>query len=409
MRPTLCISHASTWLEKMLASLADVFKPTSLGPRMATKLEVMQLEDASCSSDSYTDSETSSLAMDSESICGFAEGDEFHQTLPFLSLPLEVRLQIYGWVHRLHPVKQAQLAPWYPTPAYGSYFVRAVRENGPLSPSTAVDQPNTWGLPNDNTAITCSDTSSTVASNSTDSEDPPLLSPHRPLAALPTSLLLLNRQVYHEARTLPLRANEFVFTNWFASGLWAARSLLASLRPWQRDELRWVRLELLAGDLASPIFSREWTELCRDFWAHGLRGLRLKILAHGSGGDGSAAGFAGSGLGVGMGMGTGLAFLGGSAAADGLPRQGIPAPPIRGPDSGPARWVGNYGLAALRALRALEIELLVADWGDARKLAWCAELQDVVNEARAANGIYTEERLRVVCVERDPRRPQLVF
>ncbi|KAL2684786.1 hypothetical protein Neosp_005875 [[Neocosmospora] mangrovei] len=133
--------------------------------------------------------------------------------LTLLSLPLEIRLHIYHWLHLMSPVRHAQLAPWYPTPVHCQYILRPLDHI--LRPLDHEAEP--------------------------DGEAKGLLSPYRPLSGLPTSLLRANSQIYHEARLIPFSQNEFVFVNWFASGLWAARAFTRALAPWQRGALRWRR------------------------------------------------------------------------------------------------------------------------------------------------------------------------
>lgn len=81
-----------------------------------------------------------------------------------------------------------------------------------------------------------------------------LPSSRRPYSRLPTALLLSTRAIYHESRALPFSASEFVFQSWFASGLISAANFFTTrlVADWQRDAARWVRIEVLSKDLASP-------------------------------------------------------------------------------------------------------------------------------------------------------------
>ncbi|GKT91935.1 hypothetical protein Ct61P_09785 [Colletotrichum tofieldiae] len=183
-----------------------------------------------------------------------------------MNLPFEIRLQIYGWVHTMHPVEHAQLAPWYPTPIQSAYFLRLVK------PEVRAED------------LAGTETASKAKSAHDDDkmdlkQEELLLSPHRPVSGIPTALMCANKQIYNECRTLPLHANEFVFVNWFSSGLWAARAFTRGLEPWQRNEMRFARLEMLGRDFTGPAL-KEWVELC-GHWALGLRGLRLKVLIGG--------------------------------------------------------------------------------------------------------------------------------
>jgi hypothetical protein len=108
---------------------------------------------------------------------------------------------------------------------------------------------------------------------------------------IPKALLMACRQIYEEARVLPWETNEFVFINWFCSGVYAARAFLRALQPWQQTGMRWARIEVLGRDLKDTWVTTmvggragggEWKDLC-GLWAGdangegGLRGLRLGI------------------------------------------------------------------------------------------------------------------------------------
>lgn len=186
--------------------------------------------------------------------------ERISQNLPrlsFLDLPLEIRLQIYAWVHLLHPFKYRELAPGYPSPAIKPYHTTH------LLPSPA------------NCTSTVEETTTTPPKSIHPS--PPLLSPDRPFAYLPTSLLLTNRQIYHEARETPYLSNEFVFPSFFSSGLSAAGVLVRGATAWQRDALRYVRLEMKLGDLRCDKKTvMSWGALCEGLV--GVRGLRLRVF-----------------------------------------------------------------------------------------------------------------------------------
>ncbi|KLO86732.1 hypothetical protein CEK26_000348 [Fusarium fujikuroi] len=252
--------------------------------------------------------------------------------LTFLSLPLEIRLNIYHWLHLMCPVRHAQLAPWYPTPVHCQYILQTVDTD------TATKEDKT---------------------NRDESKDLGLLSPYRPLSGLPTSLLRTNRQIYGEARLLPFTQNEFVFVNWFASGLWAARAFTRALAPWQRGSLRYVRLEVLARDVVVGGAGREeWRALCTE-WASGVRGLRMKMV-----------------LGASTSVVTGPAFGGGVGRRAEAAR----------------RWVGE-GLALMERLERVEMEVVAREMSDVDKLEWCETLQTELREAGLG-------RIVVVCTEK---------
>ncbi|OLN81692.1 hypothetical protein CCHL11_06971 [Colletotrichum chlorophyti] len=265
---------------------------------------------------------------------------------PFMNLPLEIRLQIYGWVHILHPIQHAQLAPWYPTPKHTEYFLRPVR-------------PAARG--EDETSAGC---------DHRDRDE--LLCPHRPLSGLPSALLCASRQVYAECRAIPFLVNEFVFVNWFSSGLWAARAFMRGLVAWQYRELRRARLEILGRDFTGPAL-KEWIELCR-YWAEGLQGLRLKVLVGGGIFEPTAS----------------FAALRGSAEAKAVDLKNRDHEDGKGP-----QWV--EGLRRLKGLRRLEFELAVVDWSDEEKLEWCEMLEAMINAGRKEEGM---PRVAVTCVEK---------
>ncbi|TDZ13383.1 hypothetical protein C8035_v004284 [Colletotrichum spinosum] len=255
---------------------------------------------------------------------------------PLLNLPLEIRLQIYGWVHAMHPIQHAQLAPWYPTPTYSSYFLQQIHKPDKRAENTAHGE----GNPREFERAT------------TDG----LLSPHRPVCGLPTALLLTSNKVYNECRDLPFHTNEFVFVNWFSSGLWAARAFTRGLRAWQRAELRYARLEMLGRDFVGPALE-EWKELCGEHWATGLRGLRLKILI-GGGIFEPTASFA--------------------SLKDGAERRALDITKMKGPQP---EWIAR-GLCRLEKLEEIEVELSVLDWDDGDRLEWCEALEQMLNEKR---------------------------
>ncbi|MDA4133161.1 MAG: hypothetical protein OK454_08580, partial [Thaumarchaeota archaeon] len=238
--------------------------------------------------------------------------------LSFLDLPPEIRLRIYSFVHEIHPFQPRPLASWMPLPTQGICL------NEPVIPRLAVardggEERVPW------------DKGTGSQAGRTDS--PPLLSPHRPLAYMPSALLRSCRQVYHEARHLPFRANEFVFVDWFSSGLGAARASVRALAPWQRQCLSYVRLEARAADLSAKGLgeNKSWAELC-ELWGEGLRGLRLRVSVDRG------------------------AFVPRYRDAEQVPGGGEKtAITEMGCDHSPA-WV-DVGLKKLRRLRNLEIEL----------------------------------------------------
>ncbi|KAI0880056.1 uncharacterized protein GGS22DRAFT_100501 [Annulohypoxylon maeteangense] len=277
-----------------------------------------------------------------------SEDDGF---FPFMDLPLEIRQQIYHWIHLMNPVRLTQFAPWYPIPVNRGYFVQAIT----APPSNA----DTTKTPEEDPGPVATGTA-------------PLLSPWRPYSCMPSSMLRVSKQIYYESRELPFRNNEFVFVNWFASGLWAARSFVKGLQSWQMQTMHYARLELLSRDLAGRHVD-EWKELC-GAWSKGLRGLRLKILSSGGGG------VAGGGV---------------SWVVAGSPQRGAPTAGVRDEEGKIEEWVEN-GLKQLKKLRCLEVELSAADWDENIKLEWCRSLEEALNESKTE----TEQYVRVCSVER---------
>ncbi|KAF4440820.1 hypothetical protein F53441_12184 [Fusarium austroafricanum] len=260
--------------------------------------------------------------------------------LTFLTLPLEIRLHIYHWLHLMCPVRHAQLAPWYPTPVHCQYILQRVEPEA---------------------------TSKNERSKRGPQRDLGLLSPYRPLSGLPTSLLRANRQIYREARLIPFTQNEFVFVNWFASGLWAARAFTRALAPWQRASLRYVRLEVLARDVVVGGAGREeWRGLCSE-WASGVRGLRMKMV-----------------LGASTSVVTGPAFGGGVGRRAEAARQ----------------WVGE-GLVLMTRLERVEMEVVAKEMSDVDKIEWCKVLQGELREAGM-------ERVMVACTEKVQERMEWI-
>lgn len=259
--------------------------------------------------------------------------------LTFLSLPLEIRLHIYHWLHLMSPVRHAQLAPWYPTPVHCQYILRALDHEA---------APGGGGV-----------------------EAQGLLSPYRPLSGLPTSLLRANSQIYHEARLIPFSQNEFVFVNWFASGLWAARAFTRALAPWQRGAMRYVRLEVLARDVVVGGAGREeWRALCGE-WASGVRGLRMKMV-----------------LGASSATVAGPSAVGGGGAVVGLRSEAA------------RRWVGE-GLGLMRQLERVEMEVVARGMSDQDKMVWCEKLERELREGGLEWAV-------VVCTEKVQERMEWI-
>lgn len=281
-----------------------------------------------------------------------------------LDLPCEIRLQVYHLVHISSPVKQPQLAPWYPIPTCKTHIVQAV------TLSQQDDDADDYGA-----ASQYRDLGASTHAHTTK-----LLPPHRPFCRIPTALLQTCRQVCAEARAIPFHANEFVFINWFSSGLASALAFARARRAWQREALRWVRLEVFARDVAGRGAAKfeDWCRLCGEFWGHGLRGLRLTVWM--KGGRAYQAWETGTGR-------TGSESEMGSGEGWKLVEE------RRG-------WI-TQGLGKMVGLRQLEVELADVNWTGGEKVAWCGRLLEVL---RASNG---GREVNVVCVEKKPDRVYL--
>lgn len=75
-----------------------------------------------------------------------------------------------------------------------------------------------------------------------------------------TSLLLVSRQIYHEARLLPFQVNTFTFTKCFGSSVFSARRFLAKLKDWQRMALRSVEIAVVGREIVEKWRRKEGWE-----------------------------------------------------------------------------------------------------------------------------------------------------
>jgi hypothetical protein len=358
-------THSAITINNVCPWGPEIYLPTMLSE--AEKEKMAEREAAAASSSASTDLtlESEPLALTASDNKNIKNGDDGDiGASPLMNLPAEIRLQIYGWLHRMHPVQHAQLAPWYPTPIYSAYFLRAVMPTLDTFDAATDAEVTSAGL----TKLIESEAEGKT-------QGPRLLSPHRPLACIPSAFMRAGRKVYDECRTIPFLENEFVFVNWFSSGIWAARAFTKGLKPWQREVMRYARLEMLARDFTGAGL-KEWKDLC-TFWSPGLRGLRLKVLVGGSV----------------FGPVTDDTQTTGSAPE----REAMSVA-----DGTPKPWI-EEGLKKIAALRSLEVELVVSDWTNEQKLEWSSALEGILNEGRGVG----EERVSVVSAERelDKKRP----
>ncbi len=91
--------------------------------------------------------------------------------------------------------------------------------------------------------------------------------PFRPQGFIPSAVLTTCRQIYLEARSMPFNKNDFDFGSLgrLETGFRAASLFMKSLVPWQRSEMRWVRLDVKHADCRSLERLLMCEELC-SFW-----------------------------------------------------------------------------------------------------------------------------------------------
>lgn len=99
---------------------------------------------------------------------------------------------------------------------------------------------------------------------------------------LSLNLLLVNRQVYNEARFIPMQRNFFTFDRWNGTGLFYCQLFLSRLQLWQRVNIRNIKLNVLAVTLTCEIGVQRWHDLCGQLGYlgrkdEGLQNLQLII------------------------------------------------------------------------------------------------------------------------------------
>jgi hypothetical protein len=305
---------------------------------------------------------------------------------PLLSLPAEVRLRIYYWAYMMSPIQPKELAAGYPIPMLCRYILH------PLDPK--LEKQVEMEIENEQVVIDLA-----KGDNSEEGRKPRddeqaeqdrqklvrerlkdkmrelnkgvkgLLSSERPLAGVPTDLLCTCRQIYFEARTIPFENNEFVFLNWFSSGLNAASAVTKSQRSWQRLSMRYVRMEIMTEDLARTGSLKKWADMCGHggpsaSWTNGLRGLRLKIVGQ-----------------VGRKHNEDAREVE-DQFVDGLEEEG-----------GARRWVEGGKLAEMESLERLDIEIIKNAWGTEEKMNWCAAVQEALREMGSKAEVVSMARI----------------
>lgn len=278
--------------------------------------------------------------------------------LSFLDLPYEIRLRIYHLIHSSSPILHQQLAPWSCISSCRTYTVQAMSivDDGdasvPSHEATAPSPPKNQQLFPDG-----------------------LLSPHRPLCRMPTSFTQTCRQIHAEARVIPFHENEFVFLNWFTLGLSSALAFVQGRQQWQRDEMRFMRLEVFAQDLVSDSARlADWVQLCGHL--SGIWGLRLIIFVGGA---------------------TSYHTLGrteaNSTSTELAPTEERGIDDMQKLIYERAEWISK-GLARLRELRQLEVELVDVKWSARKKTEWCARLRELLEATKG------ETDVKIISVEK---------
>lgn len=314
--------------------------------------------DASVSEVYLGGSNTVSTAMTTYSNPDTQTHNRDEYSLSFLDLPYEIRLRIYHLIHSSSPILRQRLAPWSCIPSCRTYIVQAMsvgddddeceQSHEATAPSLRRKQPH---VPDG------------------------LLSPHRSLCRMPTSFAQTCRQIHAEARVIPFHENEFVFLNWFTLGLSSALAFLRDRQQWQRAEMHFMRLEVFAQDLVTDSARLEgWVQLCGHL--SGLRGLRLMIFVGGA---------------------TSYRNLGRTeanrASTEPAPTEGGGIDDMQKLICERAEWISK-GLARLRELRQLEVELIDVKWTARKKTEWCVRLRELLEASKG------ETDVKIVCVEK---------
>lgn len=95
---------------------------------------------------------------------------------------------------------------------------------------------------------------------------------------LTLNLLLVNHQVYDEARLIPFQRNVFNFDKWNGTGLFYCQSFLRRLQFWQRVNVRTIKLNVLAVTLTCETGVERWLDLCGELGCLGRKDGGLQTL-----------------------------------------------------------------------------------------------------------------------------------
>ncbi|KAJ6443049.1 hypothetical protein O9K51_04228 [Purpureocillium lavendulum] len=291
------------------------------------------------------------------------EGRAANDLSLLLSLPPELRCLIYRWVLLMSPVRNGSPDPGYPAPVIQKRVFRRLTEGADDDDDEDDADINDRNNSNNNNKREGDlDDNTPRARRATTATA--LLCPNRPLCGIPTSLLRSCRQVYHEVRLMPFAANEFVYLTWFASGLLTAHATVTGLmRPWQREAMRYVRVDVLGLELLEAAELRRWAALSAA-WT-GLRGLRVRVVSP-VGGELDARGTT-------EGDGDDDDDHHNNSNNDDECRERP-----RGHDrvrQAAEQWAAGGALAGMKTLERMEVELAVPSWGTQAKLEFGRALQ----------------------------------
>jgi hypothetical protein len=95
---------------------------------------------------------------------------------------------------------------------------------------------------------------------------------------LALDLLLVNQQIYDEARLIPFQQNVFDFDKWNGTGLLYCQSFVRRLQFWQRANVRNIKLNVPAVTLTCETGVERWLGLCGGLSCSGRKDEGLKSL-----------------------------------------------------------------------------------------------------------------------------------
>jgi hypothetical protein len=340
-----------------------------------------------------------------------------------LSIPLEIRLQIYYYVLLTHPIRHPHLSPITTSstaPPYAKeefhHTIISTHDYG-LNFGPGISYPCTPGN-RKHFIVSGSSAPRQKEESFSDSSTirkvirthPKVISEIKPVlqGKIPTGLLACCKQIYEEARSIPFEENNFAFVNWFWSGIYAARQFSRGLELWQSEAMRWAAVEVLGRDLVGgameaigggigglagmALGSRgeagkgsEWSDLC-ILWK-GVRRLELGI-------KGKVA--------------LNKAEIDGSSGWNGEIAPVKASSELDRPSDLRSQhehilntyldWV-QHGLLSMESLRCIEIEIEDGDVSRDTKISFCESLGDLLNERGDRSDGWSED-VRVVFVER---------